>query len=130
MSATTQAAIIEEAAQGLATWLGENFAGISMVEHYLGTAHPVNPRAAEIASKAAEIMAPALEDLRAANVDRALKDHQLASRYAEFRNLADYVRSIPERVPKAGSAHARGEFIAWLRREIEAAPMQPQGGQQ
>lgn len=118
----TQAQIIEDAAQELAAWLGEDFAGVSMIDHYLGRAEPVNLRAAEIAAQAAEIMRPLLEDLRAANVDRALKDHQLASCNSEFRALADYVRSIPERMPRIGSQHTQGELLAWLQREVDAAP--------
>ncbi|WP_248769629.1 hypothetical protein [Pseudomonas sp. MWU12-2345] len=120
---STQAEIIEEAAQELAAWLGESFAEIHMLDHYLGRAEPINPRAAEIASRAAEIMRPTLEQLRAADVDRALKDHQLASCHAEFRNLADYVQALPDRLPKVGNDHTREELLSWLKREIEAAPI-------
>lgn len=120
---STHAEIIEDFAQGLAEWLGEDLGDIAMIDHYLAQVTPVNPRAAEIAGKVAELMSPVLEQLRAASVDNALKDHQLASCNAEFRHLADYVRAIPSRMPKIGSAHTQGELLAWLEREIQAAPM-------
>jgi uncharacterized protein (DUF2342 family) len=119
---STHAEMIENFAQELATWLGEDFRSITMLDHYLARATPVNQRAAEITSKVADLMSPVLEQLRTASVDNALKDHQLASCNAEFRNLADYIISMPERMPKVGTAHARGEFLTWLKREIEAAP--------
>lgn len=120
---STNAEIIEDFAQELATWLGEDFRDIDMIDHYLERVTPVNPRAAEIASKVADLMSPVLEQLRAASVDNALKDHQLASCNAEFRNLADYILAIPARMPKIGTAHTQGELLAWLKREIESAPM-------
>lgn len=119
---STHAEIIEDFAQELAEWLGEDFRDIAMIDHYLAQVSPVNPRAAEIAGKVAEMMSPVLEQLRTASVDNALKDHQLASCNAEFRNLADYIRAIPSRMPKIGSQHAQGELLAWLEREIKAAP--------
>ena len=119
---STHAEIIEDFAQELAEWLGEDFRDIAMIDHYLAQVSPVNPRAAEIAGKVAEMMSPVLEQLRTASVDNALKDHQLASCNAEFRNLADYIRAIPSRMPKVGSQHAQGELLAWLEREIKAAP--------
>lgn len=119
---STHAEIIEDFAQELAEWLGEDFRDIAMIDHYLAQVSPVNPRAAEIAGKVAEMMSPVLEHLRTASVDNALKDHQLASCNAEFRNLADYIRAIPSRMPKIGSQHAQGELLAWLEREIKAAP--------
>lgn len=125
---TTHAAMIEDAAQTLATWLGEDFKHIRMVDHFLGMVSPINDRAAEIASIAAEAMRPALEQIREAMIESALKDHQLASCNAEFRNLADYLRSMPERLPKVGSAHTRGEIQAWFKREIDAAPFGRRAG--
>ncbi|MDM3884698.1 hypothetical protein QSV36_03675 [Pseudomonas sp. BCRC 81390] len=119
---STHAEMIEDFAQELAEWLGEDFRDIAMIDHYLAQVEPVNPRAAEIAGKVAEMMSPVLEQLRTASVDNALKDHQLASCNAEFRNLADYIRAIPSRMPKVGSQHAQGELLAWLEREIKAAP--------
>jgi uncharacterized protein (DUF2342 family) len=120
---STNAQIIEDFAQELATWLGEDFRDIDMIDHYLARVTPANPRAAEIAAKVADLMSPVLEQLRSASVDNALKDHQLSSCNAEFRNLADYVRAIPARMPKIGTAHMQGELLAWLEREIKAAPM-------
>lgn len=120
---STNAEIIEDFAQELATWLGEDFRDIDMIDHYLARVAPVNPRAAEITAKVADLMSPVLEQLRSASVDNALKDHQLASCNAEFRNLADYIRAIPSRMPKIGSAHTQGELLAWLEREIKSAPM-------
>lgn len=119
---TTQATIIEDAAQELAAWLGEDFTAINMLDHYLGRVTPLNTRAAEIAGQAADLLRPMLEQLREADIELALTNHQVASCNAELRNLTDYVRSMPDRLPKIGSAHAHGEFIAWLKREIEAAP--------
>lgn len=120
---STNAQIIEDFAQELATWLGEDFRDIDMIDHYLARVAPVNPRAAEITAKVADLMSPVLEQLRSASVDNALKDHQLASCNAEFRNLADYIRAIPSRMPKIGTAHTQGELLAWLEREIKSAPM-------
>ncbi|MGF6672148.1 hypothetical protein [Pseudomonas monsensis] len=120
---STNAQIIEDFAQELAAWLGEDFRDIDMIDHYLARVAPVNPRAAEITAKVADLMSPVLEQLRSASVDNALKDHQLASCNAEFRNLADYIRAIPSRLPKIGSAHTQGELLAWLEREINSAPM-------
>lgn len=119
---STHAEIIEDFAQELATWLGEDFRDIAMVDHYLERVSPINQRAAEITAKVADLMSPVLEQMRTASVDNALKDHQLASCNAEFRNLADYVRAIPSRMPKIGSAHTQGELLAWLEREINSAP--------
>ena len=120
---STNAEIIEDFAQELAAWLGEDFRDIDMIDHYLARVAPVNPRAAEITAKVSDLMSPVLEQLRSASVDNALKDHQLASCNAEFRNLADYIRAIPSRMPKIGSAHTQGELLAWLEREIKSAPM-------
>lgn len=120
---STHAEIIEDFAQELATWLGEDFRDIAMVDHYLERVSPINQRAAEITAKVADLMSPVLEQMRTASVDNALKDHQLASCNAEFRNLADYVRAIPSRMPKIGSAHTQGELLSWLEREIKSAPM-------
>lgn len=120
---STHAQIIEDFAQELASWLGEDFRSIEMVDHYLGLASPIDPRAAEIAAKVADLMSPVLEQLRTASVESTLKDHQLASCNAEFRNLADYFRALPSRMPKIGSAHTQGELLAWLDREIKSAPL-------
>jgi hypothetical protein len=121
-SQRTQAQFIEEAAQALAAWLGEDFGAISMVDHYLGREAPASERATEIVALAVDLLNPALEALREADVDRALKDHQLASRRSEFTAFADFVRSIPDRMPEIGTPHDSLAFQAWLKRELSQAP--------
>lgn len=121
-SQRTQAQFIEEAAQAMAAWLGEDFKAVPMIDHYLGRVSPVLPRAAEIAGLAMDLLSPALEALREADIDRALKDHQLASRRSEFAAFADYVRSIPDRMPAIGTPHDDLAFLAWLKRELAQAP--------
>lgn len=118
---------LERAAQAMAKLLQEDYSGTRMVEHYLGTISPADPRIVEIVTQAGEVVQPLLDLLSDAEIEQSLLNHKLRSCRAEHRNLAEYLSTMPERVPAVGGAFQRDDVIAWLRSEIAKAPIQSTG---
>lgn len=117
-----QAVTLEQAAQKLATWLNHDYSAIKMIEHYLGTASPVDPVIAQIVANANTILQPVFDALSDAETESRLLAHRLHSCRAEFRNLSDYARALPDRLPATGDAHQHAQVKAWLESEIAGAP--------
>lgn len=117
-----QAVTLEQAAQKLATWLKLDYSAVKMIEHYLGTASPVDPVIAQIVANANTILQPVFDALSDAETESRLLSHRLHSCRAEFRNLSDYVRALPDRLPAIGDAHQHAQAKAWLENEITGAP--------
>lgn len=117
-----QAVALEQAAQRLAVWLKHDYSTIKMIEHYLGTANPVDPEIVTIVTNANTILQPLLDALGDSETESRLLSHRLHSCRAEFRNMSDYVRALPDRLPAIGDAHQLAQVKAWLESEISAAP--------
>lgn len=125
--AVNQALALEKAAQDLARWLSLDYSATKMIEHYLGTVTPADPKVVEIVTQANQIMQPLFDALGDAEIEHSLLTHRLGTCRAQFRNLSDYVRAIPDRMPPSKNAHQRGELLAWLTSQIDAAPTAPGG---
>lgn len=117
-----QAATLELASQKLAAWLKLDYSAVRMIEHYLGTANPVDPAIAQIVTNANTILQPLFDEISDSETESRLLAHRLHSCRAEFRNLADYVRALPDRLPAIGDEHQHAQTKAWLEGEIAAAP--------
>lgn len=120
--AVNQALALEKAAQDLARWLNLDYSATKMIEHYLGTVTPADPKVVEIVTQANQIMQPLFDALGDAEIEHSLLTHRLGTCRAQFRNLSEYVHTIPDRMPPSKNAHQRGELLAWLNSQIDAAP--------
>lgn len=125
--AVNQALALEKAAQDLARWLNLDYSATKMIEHYLGTVSPADPKVVEIVTQANQIMQPLFDAIGDAEIEHSLLTHRLGTCRAQFRNLSEYVHAIPDRMPPSKNAHQRGELLAWLKNQIDAAPTAPGG---
>ena len=125
--AVNQALALEKAAQDLAQWLNLDYSNTKMIEHYLGAVTPADPKIVEIVTLANQIMQPLFDAIGDAEIEHTLLTHRLGTCRAQFRNLSEYVQAIPDRMPASRNAHQRGELLAWLKNQIDAAPTAPGG---
>lgn len=126
MPALEQTKALEAAAQRLATHGGLNFAEIRMVDHYLKRVRKPNPIVAALVGEADAIIRPLLDKITDLEGEAELLQHRLRQCHTEGRNLADFVRALPDRLPTHLEAQwPKGELRAWLTTEVGAAPFPP-----
>lgn len=126
MPAFEQNKALEAAAQRLATHGGLDFAGVRMVDHYLKRVRKPNPIVVALVAEADAIIRPLLDSITDLEGERDLLQHRMRQCHTEGRNLADFVRALPERLPSHLEAQwPQGELRAWLAAEVAAAPFPP-----
>lgn len=119
---TTSVHELEHGAQRLATLLRENYSRTRMVEHYLGTVNPADPRIVEIVTAASDVLQPLFDRLDDSEAERVLLNHRLRICRANNQNLADYLATLPGRLPLPGADLARADVLTWLQAEVDSAP--------
>jgi hypothetical protein len=127
MPALDQTKALEAAAQRLAKHGGLDFSEIRMVDHYLSrTRKKPNPMVVALVAEADAIIRPLLDTITDLEGERDLLQHRQRQCHTEGRNLADFVRALPDRLPSHLEAHwPGGELRAWLAAEVAAAPFPP-----
>lgn len=126
MPALEQTKVLEAAAQRLAVHGGLDFAAIRMVDHYLKRVRRPNPIVVSLVAEADAILRPLLDTITDHEGEAALLRHRLHQCHTEGRNLADYVRAMPSRLPSHLEAQwPQGELRAWLLAEVAGAPFPP-----
>lgn len=118
----TSAHELERGAQRLARLLQEDYAGVRMVDHYLGTVATPDPRVVEIVTAASDVLQPLLDRLDDSETEQALLNHRLRICRATNQNLADYLASLPSRLPAPGGDLSRADVLTWLQGEVDRAP--------
>lgn len=123
----TSALELERGAQRLARLLQEDYSGVRMVDHYLGTVAPADPRVVEIVTAANDVLQPLFDRLDDSETEQALLNHRLRTCRATNQNLADYLASLPSRLPAPGGDLARADVLTWLQGEVDRAPKATEG---
>jgi hypothetical protein len=113
---------LERGAQRLAALLQEDYSRTRMVDHYLGTVTPADPRIVEIVTTASDVLQPLLERLDDSEAEQILLNHRLRICRANNQNLADYLATLPGRLPLPGADLARADVLTWLQAEVDRAP--------
>lgn len=114
---------LEAAAQALAKHFGHDYSDIRMTDHYLRKKRRPDRQIVALVELADELLRPHFDSITDLEDQLSLLQLRIRSVQEEARNLADYMRALPGRLP----AHLDKEFDAiqfrtWLKDQVKAAP--------
>jgi len=123
MAAINQTRALEAASQRLAAHTGRDCSNIRMVDHYLKRIRRPDPAIVALVTEADAIVRPLIDAATDLEAECDLLRHRLRVCRTEGRNLVDYVRAMPDRLPEQLNGEWAGvELATWLRGEVERAP--------
>lgn len=124
MMTLNQPKALEAAAQALAKHFGQDYSEIRMTDHYLRKKRRPDRQIVAFVALADELLRPHFDSITDLEDQLALVQLRIRTVQEEARNLADYMRAMPDRLP----AHLDKEYDAiqfrtWLRDQAKAAPI-------